>query len=108
MQEITDFEWDRFVVYNVGSSNSEISKLLGIDYEDPVDLMYGMVFAYKDKIVYSENLPYNPEEPNKLWISFDNKPSEPNCLLFSKENDLFKGLKEKIDGVNYNQLLPNK
>ena len=39
LQEITTFKWDKVAIFQVGSSNMEISKALGVKYKGPTDLM---------------------------------------------------------------------
>lgn len=106
MKDITNFKWDRMVIFEVGSSNVEVSRALGIDYKDSTDLMSGIVFIYNNKIVYQERIPSNPEKPSKLNYVINNKPGEPNCVAYTLENCTLKGSKENIDGVMYYTVSP--
>jgi hypothetical protein len=108
MNEITSFKWDKMLIYDLGSSNSEISKTLGVDYKDSVDLVSGLVFVYDNKVVFKEKSLYYPEHPNKLKYSVGNNPGESSCRLFTQKNAIFKGSKEKIDGVYYYEIKPLK
>lgn len=108
MKEITDFKWDKMVIFEVGSSNSEISKALGIKYDDSTDLTSGMVFVYKNRVVYKEDLPYNPERPNKLWFKINNKPGEPNYWILTPNNAILQGSKTETEGVYYYEIKPEK
>lgn len=38
MNEVTDFKWNKMLIYQVGSSNKEISELLGVNFNDSIDL----------------------------------------------------------------------
>ncbi|BBH21381.1 hypothetical protein Back11_27260 [Paenibacillus baekrokdamisoli] len=101
LQEITTFKWDKMAIFQVGSSNSQISKALGVEYKGPTDLMTGMIFVLNNQIVYEEKIPYDPEHPSKLQILIERKPNEPSCVSFTLKNAVVQGEKEKIDGVTY-------
>jgi hypothetical protein len=58
MNEITNFKWDKMLIYDLGSSNFEISKALGVEYKDSVDLASGLVFVYDNKIIFKEKALY--------------------------------------------------
>lgn len=34
IKEVTSFKWDKMVIFGLGSSNTEISKALGVKYND--------------------------------------------------------------------------
>lgn len=107
MSDITDFRWDKLVVYGLGSSQKEISRALGVRYKDSVDMTSGMVFVYKGKIVKKLKMTYNPDypgRPSKLSISNRNKPNAPTFRLITKGSDTFLGIKEEIGGVYYYNL----
>lgn len=105
MKDITDFEWDKMVIFEVGSSNFEVSKALGIEYKESTDLMSGMVFVCNNKIVHEERVPYNPDRPEKLRYIVEHKPKEPNCTSFTPNDAVLKGSREKIDGVFYYKII---
>lgn len=94
------------VVFDVGSVNSDISKELDIEYKDSVDLISGIVFVYKKKIVYSEKFPYYPENPNKLWFYIENKFGEPNIWYFTPDNAVLEGSKSETNGKYYYEIKP--
>ena len=101
IQQLTRFKWDKLVIFQVGSSNDEISKDLGIEYKSSTDLMSGMVFVYKNKIVYEKTLPYSPEHPIKIQYIIEKKPEDPNCVSLTPDNAVLKGSRDKIDNVFY-------
>lgn len=106
VEDITNFKWDKMVIFEVGSSNIEISKVLGIKYKDSTDLMSGIVFVYKNKIIYSERQPYNPERPNKLQYLVKYHLGEPNYKLLTPDNAVLQGNRENIDGIYYYSVKP--
>ncbi|MBY9079731.1 hypothetical protein [Paenibacillus sp. CGMCC 1.18879] len=101
LKEITDFKWDKVVIFQVGSSDEEINNALGVKYEGPTDLMSGMVFVLDDKIVHEELIPYQTEHPANLQIFIEKKAKDPNCVAFTLENAVLKGSKEELDDVTY-------
>lgn len=101
LKEITDFKWDKAVIFQVGNSDEEISNALGIKYEGPTDLMSGLVFVLDHKIVHEELIPYQTEHPTNLQIFIEKKAKDLNCVAFTLENAVLKGSKEELDGVTY-------
>ncbi|OPX43988.1 hypothetical protein CLHUN_20130 [Ruminiclostridium hungatei] len=101
MKDVTNFKWDKVVIFQVGSSNKEISKALDAEYKGATDLISGMVFVYNNQIADEELVPYDPENPNKLQYFIEKKSGEPNCLSFSADDAVFEGSKDKIDGTYY-------
>ena len=104
--EVTDFSWDKMLVYQVGSSNLEISEALGVEYKNLVDLMSGIVFVYQNKIVYKESIPYNPERPSKLLIYVGGIFGEPNNRVFTPHDAIFEASRREKDGQFYYKIAP--
>lgn len=101
LQEITNFKWDKVAIFQVGSTNMEISKALGVEYKGSTDLMTGMIFVLKNKIVYEERIPYQSEHPTNLQIFIDKKTGDPNYVIITFDNSVIQGSKEKIEGVAF-------
>lgn len=108
LNEITGFKWDKMLIYQVGSSRKAISKALGVEYKDSVDLMSGIIFVYNNKIVYEERIPYNPERPGKLNWYPGNGFDTPNYRVFTSDDAIFRGSSNKIDGKTYYKVEPLK
>lgn len=106
VKDITDFEWDKMVIFDLGTSNAEISEALGFKYKDTIDLMSGMIFVLKNKIVYQERIPYNPERQSKLNIIVNQDPKNTSCRTLLPEYAILEGLKEEIDGKFYYEIIP--
>jgi len=106
MNEITDFNWDKLLIYGVGSSSSEISNALGIEYNESTDLVSGMVFVYDDKIVYKEQIPYNPEKPEKLLLYVGMMYGQPNYRFFTSDNAIFEGSRRESKGKYFYEIAP--
>lgn len=108
IESITDFKWDKMVIFQVGSSNDEITKALGVKYNGRTDLTSGMVFVLNKKVVHEERVPYDPEHQNIIQYIIEKKPNEPSCVSFTPSNALFKGSREEIDGVFYYTITAKK
>ena len=108
MKDITKFKWDKMLIYQVGSSKKAISDALGIEFKDSVDLMSGMIFIYNNKIVYQESIPYDPEKPSKLLIHVGELFGEPNNLVLTPDNAVFKGNRFEKGNKSYYEIVPIK
>ena len=106
MLEITDFEWDKMLIYQVGSSTTEISEALGVEFKDSVDLMSGMVFVKENKIVYNQSIPYNPERPSKLLLHVGGIFREDNNKVFTPNDAIFKGSRIEKEGQLFYKIEP--
>ncbi|TCK93205.1 hypothetical protein EDC19_1395 [Natranaerovirga hydrolytica] len=106
MNDITRFEWDRMLIYQVGSSNIEISDALNVEYKDSVDLVSGIIFVKDSNIVYQEKIPYNPEKPDKLSLYVGSIFGEDNYATFTPSNAFFKGVKSVGTENVYYQIRP--
>jgi hypothetical protein len=106
IKEITDFKWDKLVMFNEGASRQEINSVLGFRYEGETDLTVLTIFLFKGKIVYQENEAYDPEKPSKLFVQYPD--SQIHHMEFSFDKAVFKGTKEQIDGEYYYKIAPIK
>lgn len=104
MKEITDFKWDKMVVFGVGTSAVEVSQALGLEYTGSTDLMSGMIFVLNNKVVHEELEPYYPEQPSQLQYAVTKKQLEPNCVSYTVDEANLLAIKEEIDGRYYYQI----
>lgn len=106
MKEITDFKWDKMLIYQVGSSETAISEALGVEYKDSVDLMSGIVFVYENKIIYKQSIPYNPDHPSELLLFVGDIFREPNYRVFTPDDASFEGSRWEKNGQFYYKIVP--
>lgn len=106
INDMTDFKWDKMVVYNSGSDNAEISKALGLYYEYSVDSVSGIVFVYDKKIVYNEMFPDDLKKPDKFWFYVDLKPGMPNLWSITPNDSVIEGSRSEYNGEYYYQIKP--
>src|SRR5262249_47473911 len=90
---------NKMLLYQMGSSTKEISTSLGVEFKGSTDLVGGIIFTLDDQIVYQEEIPYDPEHPNKLEFVFAN--SQTKFSKFTPDSAIFYGEKEEIDGKLY-------
>lgn len=107
MKEITDFEWDKMLMYQVGSSNTEISDLLGVEFKDSIDLSSGIIFIVNNKIVYEEHIFYHPEKPYKLLLYVGRMYGQPKYGVYTPNNAVFDGSRTEINGNFYYKIAPS-
>jgi hypothetical protein len=55
LKDITNFEWDKFYIINIGT---DINKILGFEYPFDRDVSESYVFLKDEKIVYHYDRPY--------------------------------------------------
>jgi hypothetical protein len=106
MNEITKFEWDTMMIYQVGSSSFEISEILEVDFNDSVDLKSGIIFVKGNKVVYKESVTYNPDKPNKFSYYVGSIFGEEKYGIYTPDNAIFKGVKIKSDKETLYKLMP--
>jgi len=99
MRDITEFTWDKMLIYQVGSSNIEISEILGVGFEDSIDLSSGMIFIYEDKIVYKESMLYNPDQLSNRLFYVDH--GQPQYMEFTPNDAIFDGNRKETDDNSY-------
>ena len=101
LNKITDFQWDKCVIFDYGSNNSEISASLGVDYNGIVDGHSGIVFAYDNEIVYEETKPYNPDHPKNFDYCVEKTLGGPTFISFSYDDAILEGTRRKVDDRYY-------
>jgi hypothetical protein len=107
MEDITDFKWDKMLVYLVGSSNSEISEIIGVKFEDDIDLSSGMIFLYKNKIIYKESMFYNPDQLSNKLFYVDH--GQPQYIVYTQNDAIFEGSRKDADDNSYYYIIaPSK
>jgi hypothetical protein len=86
MKNVTNFTWDKFYYFNIGTSLNEIDSCLGFHYEYWQDLSESIIFSLNGKIVYHENYPMeNPSNNTKGGFTF-NLPAKNS---YTYENAIF-------------------
>lgn len=99
MDEITDFAWDKMLLYQVGASASEISEVLGVEFKYTGHISSGMVFVKDDEIIYHESFFWNPEDYPKLQIFVQPIPGEgEEYPVFTPDDAVLFGKRFEIDG----------
>jgi hypothetical protein len=106
MSDITNFKWDKMLLYQVGSSNTEISQLIGVEFNDSLDLSSGMIFVHNNKIVYKEQIIYNPDKPYKLLLFIGALYGQPEYGIFTPDNATFEGTRMEENGKTYYKINP--
>ena len=56
ISELTGFEWDAMFLYRDGITREQLSELMGINYEGPLDAYEGLIFIKDNRCIYHETL----------------------------------------------------
>lgn len=105
MAEITNFSWDKMLLYQVGMTRSQVSEILDVEFSYELDMESGMVFVKDNKVVYHESFFHDGETRVRLWIrvgDFDER-----YFLCPADNANLSGSKEiREDGKTYYSIGP--
>ena len=71
LQDVTDFEWDKMVVFGYGASDSEVEHVLGIKDHRGGEFQRNIVFTKEGKIVFHEEEPVDVERPLRDEVIFN-------------------------------------
>lgn len=106
MTEVTDFKWDKMLMYQIGSTNQKISEALGINYNKSVDMYSGIIFVYEGKIVYEETKLYNPDKIDELTFYVGQIFNSPEYKVYTPNDAYFKCNKNISGGDYYYEISP--
>lgn len=76
------FVYDKLYVFGVGTSNEDVSKIIGFKYSGDKDISRLILFVKNKTIVYEQNLVFNDSEPYKVFFVTD-KEYFTNSVKFS-------------------------
>ena len=102
IDEFTFFKWDKMIIFQAGCTNEEISEALGAEYKGPTNYISGIIFAYKNRIKFTNTQWRDPKQTfnYKLGWHTNNKGLNlPKFKVLTPENAIFEGKKIEIDGV---------
>ena len=91
LSDLTDFDWDKAVVYEWLSSNNtkEIEDAIGAKYDKYLDMSSGIIFVKNGKIVYEERFvfDYSSLDPKvKFFIDpYKNGDSNKKIRVFTRD-----------------------
>lgn len=95
---VTDFEWDRVAVFEVGATPARLSEALGAKYSGETDLTSGVVFSKAGAVVHEETFVLDPEKPAKLRYDVEDAA---HVKGYSRAEANFEASKKSIDGTAY-------
>nr|WP_326174310.1 hypothetical protein [uncultured Ruminococcus sp.] len=112
MSDITDFEWDKCIVYGPSTQTKDICDVFNIDYNTYLDLNYGIIFLNKNNVVYEETFDVSDNDlENKIpeFIIYPYKQNESTQVKyasFEKDKAEFKCVKKESDNGCYYRSYP--
>ena len=107
LEDFTNFDWDKVVVYSIPASQDDIASALGFDYDVEDDLTAGMIFIKGKKVVYEETFKTDYESPYKFVIH-PSKDSKLEVTKFRKADAAFDIKRIVYNGENRYVLQPTK
>lgn len=100
LEEVTDFEWDRFYAFDLGTQQIDRERAMGVRDPDYGDLMRQFVFLKAGRIVYQETPPTDVEKPVQGEVAFE-FPSNLRYGVYDR-GALFLASKQPFeDGIYY-------
>jgi len=100
LKEISQFGWDKMIVFDEGASLSMVNKVLGFKYSNYNEFSRTILFVFKNNIVHQEKENYNPSKRyNNVWFEFPN--STTHIMKFLPNNAKFKVIRDTIDSNIY-------
>lgn len=112
MSDITDFEWDKCIVYGPSTQTKDICDVFDIDYNTYLDLNYGIIFLNKNNVVYEETFDVSDNDlENKIpeFIIYpyrQNESTQVKYASFEKDKAEFKCVKKESDNGCYYRSYP--
>ena len=105
--DFTDFQWDKMMIFNYPTSIEEVETALGVEYDNSMDLVSGMIFVRDGEVVYDEIFEYNYMETASFFAYPQNKiNAKPNYRVFLKEDAYFLAIRSENDKGYYYRLYP--
>lgn len=112
MSVITDFEWDKCIVYGPSTQTKDICDAFDVDYNTYLDLNYGIIFLNKNNVVYEETFDVSDDDlENKIpkFIIYpyrQNESTQVKYASFEKDKAEFKCIKKESDKGCYFRAYP--
>lgn len=112
MSDLTDFEWERCIVYGAGAQTKDISDSFGIDYDTYLDLNHGIIFVNGDKVVYEEFFEVseyeltNKKPPLIIYPYAETSEERVKYECFSKDAAEFRCVGRGTEKERYYRLYP--
>ena len=99
LSDITDFEWDKMLVFRYPTTNEEIKDALGVDYDSSLDLVSGVIFVKNNKIVYDETFDIHFDAP-PIFSMYPNRDinAKPKYKVFTIETAVLECERVYIGG----------
>lgn len=107
LADFTDFQWDKMMIFNYPTSVEEVKSALGVEYDNSMDLVSGMIFVRDNKVVCDEIFECDYVETAKFFAyPQDEINTKPNYRVFLKEEAYFLAIRSENDNGYYYRLYP--
>ena len=99
LKELTDFEWDKIILYQISTSKHSIENALGFEFKETKDFDSGIIFVKNNKIICNIKI---FEHPDNLYIPLrfviEDEDKFFDCAVLYYDNAILKAEKQTIDG----------
>jgi len=89
--ELTNFEWDKMVVFRDPVSQAQISNAIGVDFTGNLNHRNGIIFVRNGEIVYEEMFPEPVSDPEPFYFFVRGENSQPRLRVHTPENAILTG-----------------
>ena len=104
--DITEFYWDKMLIYSAGASYTGINEALGFEFkEDPNIFRGGIVFVYNSEVVFEDSVFFNPDRPPRFSYFVEHRFGTPRYAVFTPENAILIGRKRERRGSMHYSLI---
>jgi len=94
MRDVTDFEWDKMVIYCEGVFAEDLNEALGIEYRNEAVFASGIVFMNNGEIVLEDSVKCDPEGLASFGY-FVATRIDSRCAVFYPQNAILSGSKSQ-------------
>ena len=98
--DLTDFQWDKMVVFNYSISDAVVNDAIWFDYKNYDDQTRPWIFIKNNRIVYAENNPAGIEGPVEGEVAFDG-PDSLKFMVYTPKTAIFSVKKETANNKSY-------
>jgi uncharacterized lipoprotein NlpE involved in copper resistance len=105
LSDLTDFDWERALVFEYPTTQKEIEDAIGIKYTKSLDLVSGIIFVKEGKIVYDETFSKDFDGKSEFFVYANiGSTNRPKLKVFGS-GAVFKCGKEKSKQYGYHYWL---
>ena len=91
MTEITDFDWDKMLIFQAQTRRQYVNLALGISYDGALDLMEGIIFVHNGEVVFEDTQGIYVDRDARFRFAVNNRIRGRNYAVFTPDNAILYG-----------------